>query len=91
MLRTNTKSLENHIVSPEEEKERLQWEKFAEKEGFKKKPVSQIIDASHYAPAVRGHLAIQRICLSHGAAALGAQLPYAIGTLADCGPVRGRM
>jgi len=36
MLRTNTKSLENHIVSPEEEKERLQWEKFAEK-GFKKK------------------------------------------------------
>jgi len=24
-----------HIVSPEEEKERLQWEGFAEKEGFK--------------------------------------------------------
>jgi len=28
-------SLENHVVSPEEEKERLQWEGFAENEGFK--------------------------------------------------------
>jgi len=27
--------LGNHVVSPEEEKERLQWEGFAEKEGFK--------------------------------------------------------
>ena len=26
---------ENHVVSPEEEKERLLWEGFAEKEGFK--------------------------------------------------------
>jgi len=34
MLRSNSKSLENHVVSPEE-KERLQWEGFAEKEGFK--------------------------------------------------------
>ena len=25
----------NHVVSSEEEKERLQWEGFAEKEGFK--------------------------------------------------------
>jgi len=25
----------NHVVSPEEEKQRLQWEGFAEKEGFK--------------------------------------------------------
>jgi len=25
----------NHVVSPEEEKERLQWEGFAEKECFK--------------------------------------------------------
>jgi len=25
----------NHVVSPEEEKERLQWEGFAEKKGFK--------------------------------------------------------
>ena len=31
-----SKSLENRVVSPEEEeKERLQWEGFAEKEGFK--------------------------------------------------------
>jgi len=28
-------SVGNHVVSPEEEKERLQWEGFAEKEGFK--------------------------------------------------------
>jgi len=34
MLRSNSKSLGNHVVSPEEEKERLQWEGFAEKEGF---------------------------------------------------------
>jgi len=34
MLRSNSKSLGNHLVSPEEE-ERLQWEGFAEKEGFK--------------------------------------------------------
>jgi len=31
----NSKSLGNHVVSPEEERERLQWEGFAEKEGFK--------------------------------------------------------
>jgi len=35
MLRINSKRLGNHVVSPEEEKERLQWEGFAEKEGFK--------------------------------------------------------
>jgi len=34
MLRSNRKSLGNHAVSPEEEKERLQWEGFAEKESF---------------------------------------------------------
>jgi len=34
MLRSSSKSLGNHVVSPEEEKERLQWERFAEKEGF---------------------------------------------------------
>jgi len=34
MLRSNSKSLGNHVVSPEEEKERLQCEGFAEKEGF---------------------------------------------------------
>ena len=35
MLRSNSKSLGNHVVSPEEEKEWLQWERCAEKEGFK--------------------------------------------------------
>jgi len=35
MLRSSSKSLGNHVVSPGEEKERLQWEGFAEKEGFK--------------------------------------------------------
>jgi len=35
MLGCNRKSLGNYVVSPEEEKERLQWEGFAEKEGFK--------------------------------------------------------
>ena len=35
MLRSNSKSLGNHVVSPEEEKGRLQWEGFAAKEGFK--------------------------------------------------------
>jgi len=34
MLKSNSKSLGNNVVSPEEEKERLQWERFAEKEGF---------------------------------------------------------
>ena len=33
--RSNSKSRRNHVVSPEEEKERLQWEGFAEKAGFK--------------------------------------------------------
>jgi len=35
MLGSNSKSLGNRVVSPEEKKERLQWEGFAEKEGFK--------------------------------------------------------
>jgi len=35
MLRSNSKSLGNHILSPEEEQEKLQWEGFAEKKGFK--------------------------------------------------------
>jgi len=33
MLRSNSKSLGKHAVSSEEEKERLRWERFAEKEG----------------------------------------------------------
>jgi len=35
MLRSNSKSLGDHVVSPEEKKERLQGERFAEKESFK--------------------------------------------------------
>jgi len=35
MPRSNSKSPENDVVSPEEEKERLQWEGFAEKKGFR--------------------------------------------------------
>ena len=35
MLRSNSKSLGNRVVSPEEDKERLRWEGFAEREGFK--------------------------------------------------------
>jgi len=34
MLRSNSKSLGNHVVSLKKKK-RLQWEGFAEKEGFK--------------------------------------------------------
>jgi len=34
-VRGNRNSLGNHVVSPKEEKERLPWEGFAEKEGFK--------------------------------------------------------
>jgi len=34
MLRSNSKSLGNHVVSREEEEERLQWVGFAENEGF---------------------------------------------------------
>jgi len=30
MLRSNSKSLGNHVVSPKEEKERLLWEGFAD-------------------------------------------------------------
>jgi len=33
MLRSNSKSLGNHVVSPKEKKERLQLEGFAEKGG----------------------------------------------------------
>jgi len=32
MLRSNRKRPENHVVSPEEEKERLQWEVWNERE-----------------------------------------------------------
>jgi len=35
MLRSSSQSLGNHVFIPEEEKERLRWEGFAEKVGFK--------------------------------------------------------
>jgi len=35
LLRSNSKSLGNHVVRPEEEKQRLQWEGFVEKGRFK--------------------------------------------------------
>jgi len=35
VLRSSSKSLGNHLVRLEEEKERLRWEGLAEKEGFK--------------------------------------------------------
>ena len=35
MLRSNSKQWRIHVVSPKEEKERLQWEGLTEKEGFK--------------------------------------------------------
>jgi len=34
MFISNSRSLGNHVISPEEEKERLHWEGFAEKEAF---------------------------------------------------------
>ena len=37
MLRSNSKSLGNHVVSPEYEKERLQWEGFTEGVSNKKR------------------------------------------------------
>jgi len=33
MLKSNSKSMRNHVVSPEEEEERLQWEGFVETSG----------------------------------------------------------
>jgi len=44
MLRSNSKSLGNRVVSPEEEKDRLQWKGFAEKECFKSRMKQRVGD-----------------------------------------------
>ena len=57
MLRSNSKSLGNHVVSPEEEKERLQLEGLAEKEGFKSGMKERAGDGKLIIPSITDHAA----------------------------------
>jgi len=45
MLRSNSKSLGNHVVNPEEEKERLQWAGCTEKEVGDGKLISMTVSS----------------------------------------------
>ena len=52
-VRSNSKSLGNHVVSSEEEKERLRWEGFTEK-GFKSGMKERVGDEKLISVTVRG-------------------------------------
>ena len=62
MLRSNSKSLGNHVVSPGEEKEKLQREGLAEKKGFKSGMKERVGDGKL--------IIISTLCLHYGPVSL---------------------